>query len=98
MRKSKRITIKPKIVKLMRKSKRAKIEHKRAKLMRNAKGAKIGPKGAQIGFCNVGGTQVMVEPKSMDVIGSARTRSLLRRRSMCEDDALILYEAKVVRC
>ena len=57
------------------KFKRAKIEPERAKLMRNPKRAKIEPKKAQIGFCNVGGTRVMVEPTSVDAKGLARTRS-----------------------
>ena len=66
---------KPKRVKLIRKPKRVKIELKRAKLMRKLKRAKIGPKRAQIGFCNVGGTRVMVAPILVNVRGPARTRS-----------------------
>ena len=57
------------------KHKRAKIESKRVKLMRKPKRAKIGAKRAQIRFCNVGGTQVMVEPTSVEARRSARTRS-----------------------
>ena len=47
---------------------------KMAKLMRKPKSAKIGPKKAQIEFCNVGGTRVMVELTLVDARGSARTR------------------------
>ena len=44
--------------------------------MRKPKRAKIGPKRAQIGFYNVGGTQVvMVKLTSVDARRSARTRS-----------------------
>jgi len=48
------------------KPKRAKIEPKQAK---------IGTKRAQIEFYNVEGTQVMVEPTSVDARESGRTRS-----------------------
>ena len=75
MRKSKMAKIEPKRVKLMRKFKMAKIEPKRVKLMRTPKRVKIGPKKTQIRFCNIGGIWVMVEPISVDVRGSARTRS-----------------------
>ena len=76
--KLKKDTIEPKKVKLMRKPKRAKIESKRAKLMRKSKRAKIGPKRVQIGFCNIGGTPMMVERTSVDARGLGR---IWRRRS-----------------
>ena len=53
----------------------AKIEPKRAKLMRKLKKTKIGPKRAQIRFCNIEATRVMVEPTLVNARGSARTRS-----------------------
>ena len=74
MRNPKRAKIKPKRAKLMRKPKRVKIEPKIAKLMRKLKRDKIRPKRPQIGFCIVGGTQVMMEPASVDTRELARTR------------------------
>jgi len=60
----------------MKKSpRRLKLVPKRTKLMRKPRRAKIRPKRAKIGFCNIGGTWVMLKLTSVGAKGLARTRS-----------------------